>query len=181
MDKNSTIKSRAYQVQNADYILPEVFPLTIGEAEIIYPTAEDAPSASDLYLVMKAQVEMLERAFDSLEEMDDNCECMEDCWYFTTDDVDVLHEFAEVYEGELVSDNKYLYTFFVYSVEAEFERAPKLYEKYSLNEVCQALQGQYSLIPDEKAGGYWKRTPGGTAAPVRVATTVEEEVDGSEY
>jgi hypothetical protein len=181
MDKNTTIKSRAYQVQNGNYILPELIPLAYGEGMIELFDPDDFDTPSKYYEAMEAQCAFIEELFESGEQLDEACTAEEDGWSFCSDHPLVLQEFAEIWKDERASD-EYLFEFFQDSVAAEFDRRPKEYDKHDLDEVISAYVGMYSLVPDENGGANWKRDVGGTASPVRVDTTVEEEAeDGSEY
>jgi hypothetical protein len=181
MDKNTTIKSRAYQVQNGNYILPELIPLAYGEGTIEFLDPDDFEYPSQYYEALKAQCALIEEVFESQEQLDEGCSAEEDGWSFCSNHPLVLQEFAEIWKDERASD-EYLFEFFQDSVANEFQRFKKQYEKYDLDEVISAYVGMYSLVPDENGGANWRRDVGGTAAPVRATSAVEEEVeDGSEY
>jgi hypothetical protein len=183
MKKNDVIPGRAYQVQSGDQVLPELIELIAGEAEIIYPTADDAPNLSDLYLMMKAQVDQLENTFESLQQMDEAAEWGEGGFTYLSGDHEDIQSFAEGYEGVPAGSDDFLYELFVESVSQEFAKRPQEYGKYALEEVCEAFKDRYVLHPDPKAGGWWKRVPGGTEAPVRASTVEDpwESEDGSDY
>jgi hypothetical protein len=161
---------------SGNYILPELIPVPYAEAEILFLNHDNFDSPAEFYEAMKAQCAFIEEVFESQDELNESCEWSEDGWSFV-----VLQEFAEIWKDGRASD-EYLFEFFQDSVAAEFDRRPKQYDKHDLDEVISAYVGMYSLVPDENGGANWKRDVGGTASPVRVDTTVEEEAeDGSEY
>lgn len=180
MDKNTTIKSRAYQVQSADQPLPELIQLAYGEGTIEFFDPDDFDTPFQYYEAMKAQCAFIEAVFESDEELDFTATGIENGWAFSSDHPLVLQEFAEIWKDESASD-EYLFDFFRESVASEFRRFQKQYSKYDIDDVAEACKGQYVLIPDEKAGAYWKRLPQGSEGPVRVETTVEEEVADDEH
>jgi hypothetical protein len=181
MDKNSTIKSRAYQMTSGNYILPELIPLAYGEGTIEYLDPDEFDAPSQYYEAMKAQCALIEEVFESEDQLNEAANLSDDGWSFYSDHPLVVQEFAEIWEGERASD-ECLFEFFRDSVAEEFGRRPKEYGSYDLDSVVEACKGQYVLIPDETAGAYWKRLPQGSEGPVRVQSAVEEETeDGSEY
>jgi hypothetical protein len=181
MDKNSTIKSRAYQMTSGNLILPELIPLAYGEGIIEHLDIEDFEYPSQYYEAMKAQCALIEEVFESEDQLNEATSATEDGWSFFSDHPLVLQEFAEVWRDERASD-ECLFEFFQDSVANEFQRFKKQYERHDLDEVISAYVGMYSLVPDENGGANWRRDVGGTAAPVRVQSAAEEEVeDGSEY
>ena len=180
MDKKTVIKGRAYQVQSGDYVLPELIEMVAGETYILFPQPDDTEYLSDLYLAMKAQVDKLENYFDSLQEMDEAAVADVDGWSYLSQDPEDIQSFCELYDGS-TADEGLLYELFEASVANEFERRPQEYGKYDLEQVCEALKGSYVVFPDPKGGGWFKRRPGGSQAPVRVTTEDPWEQDGSDY
>jgi hypothetical protein len=181
MKKTDVIPGRAYQMTSGNYVLPELLPLAYGEGMIEFLDIDDFDQPSQYYEAMKAQCALIEEVFESEDQLNEAATFSEDGWSFYSDHPLVLQEFAEIWKDERASD-ECLFHFFRESVAEEFRRFQKQYSKYDLDDVAEACKGQYVLIPDEKAGAYWKRLPQGSEGPVRVQSAVEEETeDGSEY
>jgi hypothetical protein len=182
MKKTDVIPGRAYQIQSGNYILPELIPLAYGEGTIEYLDPDEFDAPSQYYEAMKAQCALIEEVFESEDQLNEAANLSDDGWSFYSDHPLVLQEFAEIWEGERASD-ECLFEFFRDSVANEFQRFKKQYDKHDLDEVISAYVGMYSLVPDENGGANWRRDVGGTAAPVRATSAVEEEEveDGSEY
>jgi hypothetical protein len=185
MKKTDVIPGRAYQVQSGDYVLPELIEMVVAETEVAYIEPDDTEYLSDLYTLMKAYVDKLERTFDSLQEMDEASVFNGDdttwsSWSYLSEDKEDILNYCESFEGETAEEDTH-FEFFQASVQAEFLKRPKEYGKYDLDEVCEAVKGSYALHPDPKGGGWFKRVPGGSQAPVRVTTEDPWEQDGSDY
>jgi hypothetical protein len=180
MKKTDVIPGRAYQMTSGNYVLPELLPLAYGEGTIEFFDPEDFEYPSQYYEAMEAQCALIEEIFESGDQLNEACSATEDGWSFYSNHPLVLQEFAEIWKDERASDES-LFEFFQDSVVNEFKRFPKQYERHDLDEVISAYVGMYSLVPDENGGANWRRDVGGSAAPVRVETTVEEDVDGSDY
>ena len=193
--------NRAYQMTSTEKVLPTLIRCAVGETEIT-TDFRDCTNGSELYLSLKAVVDLLGECFDTLDEIDEALEPNDYAGFsLASDHPAVVQQFGELHDGEHVDVEDWLYPFFYESVAQEFADHPRQYARYSLDQVA-AIEAPFYWLKASPQGVFFSRESPVIAEEPRVeanlnvvrveeqdpSPTLErspweplEEADGSEY